>query len=85
MIKSTYVIFTGIFLVLFLTSSAFAHPMSWWSILKITEVHSNGFSATYSGIKILSYAVLSLVIAIFINQSSIKETLKRISKKRKLT
>jgi len=78
--KSTYIIFTSVFLILFLTSSMFAHPMSWWSIHKITEVHYNGFTATYSGMKILSYAVLSLVIAIFINQSSIKETLKRIIK-----
>lgn len=77
-IKSTYIIFISVFLILFLTSSAFVNPMNWWSLHKITEITNNGFTASFSGIKILSYAVLSLIIALFIKQSSLKQTLKRM-------
>jgi hypothetical protein len=75
-IKSIYLICLTVFLTLFLVSSGFAHPRSWWSIHKITEYHQDGFSATFSTIKILSYALLSLVIAIFINHIFTKDSLK---------
>lgn len=77
-IKKLYSHFVITFLVLFLGSSAFVDPRSWWSIHEIVETYKGGFSASLSGIKISYYALVSIILVLILNQPSIKKVIKNV-------
>ncbi|MBZ5751316.1 hypothetical protein [Metabacillus rhizolycopersici] len=79
-IKKLYFHFVVLFSVLFLGSSAFADPRSWWSIREVTEIRDGGFTAHFSGVKITCYALVTLIVVAILNQPSVKKSVKTMLK-----
>lgn len=63
---------------LFLGSSALVDPRSWWSIHEVVETYDNGFLAGLSWAKISYYALVSLILVLFLNQPSVKKVIKNV-------
>ena len=66
---------------MFLGSSAFVDPRSWWSIHEVVETYDDSFSAHLSWIKISYYAVVALIVVSILNQPSIKKSIKNVLNK----
>ena len=64
------------FLVLFLSSSAFVDPRSWWSFYNVETLEKSTFIAKMSLEKTLIYAFIGLVLIAILNQPLVKTTLK---------
>jgi len=79
-IKKLYFHFVVLFLVLFLGTSAFADPRSWWSIREVTEIHEDVFTSQFSGMKITCYALVALILVVILNQPSVKKAVKTMLK-----
>jgi hypothetical protein len=76
--KKLYFHFVVLFSVLLLGASAFADPRSWWSIREITEISEDGFTAQFSGVKIICYALVTLILVAILNQPSVKKVIKTV-------
>jgi hypothetical protein len=77
-IKKLYSQFVIVFLVLFLGSSAFVDPRSWWSIHEVVETYNDGFITHLSWIKTSFYSLAALILVAILNQPSIKKGIKNV-------
>lgn len=77
-IKNLYSQFVIVFLVLFLGSSAFIDPRSWWSIHEVVGTYNDGFLAHISWVKTSFYALVALILVAILNQPSIKKVIKNV-------
>lgn len=63
---------------LFLGSSAFTDPRSWWSIHEVVETYNDGFLAHISWVKTSFYALATLILVAILNQPFIKKAIKNV-------
>jgi len=76
-IKRLYVYFTTVFVFLFINSSAFVDPRSWWSLYETEIINKTVFSARLSEIHVAYYALASLVLASILYQPFVKKAIKK--------
>lgn len=77
-LKRLYCHFAIVFFVLFLGSSVFVDPRSWWSFYNVTFLDNNSFITKMSGQKIAFYALIALVLVAILNQPSVKKAIKTV-------
>lgn len=78
MIKKLYVYFTFVFVILFISSSAFVDPRNWWSLYEIEIINKTSFLTKLSGIHVAYYALASLAIASILYQPFVKRVIKKM-------
>ena len=78
MIKQLYVYFTFVFVILFISSSAFVDPRNWWSLYEIEIINKTSFLAKLSGIHVAYYALTSLAIASILYRPFVKRVIKKM-------
>ncbi|MEC0345435.1 hypothetical protein [Peribacillus frigoritolerans] len=79
-IKSLYSHFVIVFLVLFLGSSGYVDPRSWWSLYNVKILDNSTFIAQMSWEKVMIYALITLILVAILNQPSVKKIIKTILK-----
>jgi hypothetical protein len=79
-VKNLYTHFVIVFVILFLSSNFFVDPRSWWSLYNVEILDKSSSIINFSWVKIVIYALITLIFVAFLNQQSVKKIVKTMLK-----